>query len=332
RPASEGPPAGRQALEPILARARPEVLVPRATRRRAGVFRRALRREVSRLRDRRRIAAIAILVVTFALGIAGLIARGEAAGADARAYWAGVRIWLAGGDPFHPTGPFLPYIYPPWMLPLFAPWALLPWDVAWFVWRGGMILGLLWTIDWAYRRRPLPTAIATAVLAFPIAANLDTGNVTLFLALMLWAAQFVEGRLAGFLWAIATWMKWIPAPLWLILPPRGRLWGLVWLAIAAVLSLATLPSTVAQISAIFEFGKRPIRLDYLALLWATIPWLWRHPDPLWWLRPSAWPGIRARLARAVEEWVARWRANPEAAADSARREVGLRVRQFLGLA
>ena len=48
---------------------------------------------------------------------AGLIARGEAAGADARAYWAGVRIWLNGGDPYHPTGPFLPYVYAPWMLP-----------------------------------------------------------------------------------------------------------------------------------------------------------------------------------------------------------------------
>ena len=42
---------------------------------------------------------------------------------------------MNGGDPYHPTGPFLPYVYAPWMLPLFAPWALLPWDVAWFVWR-----------------------------------------------------------------------------------------------------------------------------------------------------------------------------------------------------
>ena len=42
-----------------------------------------------------------------------MIARGEAGGADARAYWAGVRIWLNGGDPYHPTGPFLPYVYAP---------------------------------------------------------------------------------------------------------------------------------------------------------------------------------------------------------------------------
>ena len=87
--------------------------VDRATRRRAGVFRRALRREVSRLRDPRRIAAIVLLSLTFALLLSGLIARGEAGGADARAYWAGVRIWLNGGDPYHPTGPFLPYVYAP---------------------------------------------------------------------------------------------------------------------------------------------------------------------------------------------------------------------------
>ena len=103
-----------------------------------------------------------LLIITFGCIAAGLIARGEPAGADARAYWAAVRIWLGGGDPYRPTGPFLPYVYAPWMLPLFAPWALMPWDVAWYVWRGGTILALLWTIHWAYSRRPLPTAIVVA--------------------------------------------------------------------------------------------------------------------------------------------------------------------------
>src|SRR5436305_11232833 len=162
----------------------PRVLLNKPTRRRAGVFRRAIRREVSRLQDRERIAAIVILIVVLGVFTAGLIARGEAAGADARAYWAAVRIWLNGGDPYHPTGPFLPYVYAPWMLPLFDPWAILPWDVAWFAWRGATILVLLWTIHWAYRRRPFATALAAAALSFPIAANIDTGNVTLVLTLL----------------------------------------------------------------------------------------------------------------------------------------------------
>jgi hypothetical protein len=195
------------------------------TRRRAGVYRRAIRREVSRLRDPRHFVAIVLISLVFSLLAAGMIGRGEAAGADARAYWAGVRIWLNGGDPYHPTGPFLPYVYAPWMLPLFAPWALLPWDVAWVVWRVGTILLLLWTVDWAYRRRPLTTALIIVFLAFPVGANLDTGNINLQLTLMLWAAQFSGPRLGGALWALATWMKWVPAIVWPILPRSTRRWG-----------------------------------------------------------------------------------------------------------
>lgn len=248
------------------------------TRRRAGVFRRALRRQASHLRDHRRLVALVLISVIFSLLAAGMIARGDAAGADARAYWAGVRIWLNSGDPYHPTGPFLPYVYAPWMLPLFAPWALLPWDVAWFVWRVATVLLLLWTIHWAYQRRPLATALIVAALAFPFGANLDTGNINLQLTLMLWAAQFAGPRLSGALWALATWMKWIPVLLWPILSSGGRRWGLLWLAIALALSLILLPLTIVQLQVLFGFGGRPIRLDYLVFLWAVIPWLYRWLD------------------------------------------------------
>ena len=275
-------------LKPVAgsARGRGRVIVDlsevldRGTRRRAGVFRRALRREVSRLHDRRRLVAIVLLSLTFALILSGMMARGEAGGADARAYWAGVRIWLNGGDPYHPTGPFLPYVYAPWMLPLFTPWAALPWDVAWFAWRVGTILLLLWTIDWAYRRRPLTTALTVAVLGFPFGANLDTGNINLQLTLMLWAAQFSGPRLGGLLWALATWMKWIPAVHWLILAPRHRLWGVVWLAVSIALSIVTLPLTIIQMQTLFGFGARPIRLDYLVYVWAFVPWWYRRSVPL----------------------------------------------------
>ncbi len=276
-------------------------VVDRGTLRRAGVFRRALRRETSRLRDPRRIVAIVLLSLTFAIILSGLAARGDAGGADARAYWAGVRIWLNGGDPYHPTGPFLPYVYAPWMLPMFAPWAVLPWDVAWFVWRVGTILLLLWTIHWAYRRRPLTTAVLVAILAFPFGANLDTGNINLQLTLMLWAAQFTGPRLGGLLWALATWMKWIPVILWPILSARTRRWGLLWLAISIALSIATLPLTIIQLQTLFGFGARPIRLDYLVYAWALVPWLYRRPDPSTFLRPATWrrwpADLRTRISR-----------------------------------
>ena len=306
-------------------------LIDRPTRRRAGVFRRAIRRETSRLRDRRRIIAVVLLSITFGLVAAGMIARGDAAGADARAYWAGVRIWLNGGDPYHPTGPFLPYVYAPWMLPLFAPWALLPWDVAWFAWRGATILLLLWSIDWAYRRRPLETAIVVAVLAFPIGANLDTGNITLLLALALFGAQFVRPRMAGFLWGLATWMKWAPAPLWLILRPRARLWGLVWLAASVLLSLVTLPLTIVQLKTLFGFDRPAFRLDYLVLLWALVPWLWRQPEPFAWLYPATWRRFAGLLAGRAHGLAGLRRGDSGRPPVTVRREMYARVRAFLGL-
>ena len=281
-------------------------------RRRALVWRRALRHEVSRLHDRRRLLAMTLLIITFGCIAAGLIARGEPAGADARAYWAAVRIWLGGGDPYHPTGPFLPYVYAPWMLPLFAPWALMPWDVAWYVWRGGTILGLLWTIHWAYRRRPLSTAILVALLGFPFGANLDTGNINLPLTLILWAAQFSPPVLAGGLWAVASWMKWVPIVFLAVLRPRARLWGVIFLGLSVVLSLATLPATVSQLEALVGFGRRPLRLDYIVFLWAVVPVLWRRSEPFGWMRRAWW---RTRFDD--------WRAE--------RRSRGRRVRNWLGL-
>jgi hypothetical protein len=266
--------------------------------RRTAVVRRALRHEVNRIRDRRRILAMVLLIITFGCIAAGLVARGEPAGADARAYWAAVRIWLGGGDPYRPTGPFLPYVYAPWMLPLFAPWALMPWDVAWFVWRGGTILALLWTIHGAYSRRPLATAITVTLLGFPFGANLDTGNINLLLTLLLWGAQFTGPVLAGALWAIASWMKWVPIVFLAVLKPRARLWGLGFLLASIALSLATLPGTIAQLTALFGFGRRPLRLDYIVFLWALVPVLWRQPDPFAWLRRSWW---RAHLERSRSE-------------------------------
>ena len=299
--------------------------------RRAGVIRRALRREAVRIREPRRLAAILIVAVLFATILAGMVARGNAAGADAQAYWAAVRIWLEGGDPYHPTGPFLPYVYAPWMLPLFVPWALLPWDVAWFAWRGGTIMLLLWSIRRAYAHRPLPTAIVLALLWLPIGANLDTGNINLLLALALFGAQYSSARTGGMIWGLATWMKWVPAPLWLVLPPRARAWGLAFLALSGLLSLLMLPLTILQLQVLFGFGGRPLRADYLVFIWSAVPWWWRRPDPFAFLHPTVW-GDAFRLRRAQARWfVAAFRAEPRRTVGRTRD--GLRVwgGRFLGL-
>jgi hypothetical protein len=299
--------------------------------RRAGVVRRALRREAARIREPRRLAAMLLLVLLFALALAGMAVRGETAGADAQAYWAAVRIWLEGGDPYHPTGPFLPYVYAPWMLPLFAPWALLPWEVAWFAWRGATILLLLWSIRWAYARRPLPTAILVILLGLPFGGNLDTGNANLVLALALFGAQFTSGRTGGFIWGLATWMKWVPAPLWLVLPARARSWGLVFLALSGLLSLAMLPLTIVQLQVLFGFGERPFRADYLVFIWAAVPWWWRRPDPFAFLRPAWWRAAALGARSRSLGFAAAFRAAPIATARCTRDRAWAWTGRFLGL-
>jgi hypothetical protein len=304
--------------------------VDRPTRRRAGVFRRALRHEFVRIRDPRRLTMMIILGLAGGLVLAGLLARGEAAGADTRAYWAAGRLWLSGGDPYHPSGPFMPYVYSPWMLPLFVPWSTLPWDVAWFVWRGATIIGLLWSVHWAYKRRPMTTAILLVLLAFPLAANLDTGNINLPLALLLFGAQFSGPLMAGLLWMVATTLKWVPAVFWLVISPRARLWGVVWLVLALLLTALTLPQTLVQLQVLFSF-QRPLRVDYLVFVWAIVPWAWRHPEAFRWLIPSTWPGAAQAGAAAARVWRLRWKRSPERTSEALRRVMLARVRTFFGL-
>jgi hypothetical protein len=300
--------------------------------RRTGTVRRAIRRESARLRDRRRIVAMGLLIVVFGLAIAGMFARGDTAGADAQAYWAAVRLWLEGGDPYHPTGPFLPYVYAPWMLPLFIPWAMLPWEVAWFAWRGASLLLLLWSIRWAYARRPLPTAVLVLFLAIPVGANIDTGNINLLLAVALFGAQFVDARVGGLAWGLATWMKWVPAPLWLVLPAKARGWGLVFLLLSLLLSLAMLPLTIIQLQALFGFSHRPIRADYLVFVWSAVPWWWRLADPFAFLRPSAWASAWGRSRSWIGGWWHAWRLAPGPTARRAWARLRLATARLLGVA
>ena len=300
--------------------------------RRAGTVRRALHRETVRMRDRRRIAAMTILTILFGLAMAGMWARGDVAGADARAYWAAVRLWLDGGNPYHPTGPFLPYVYAPWMLPLFLPWAMLPWEVAWFAWRGAGLLLLLWSIRWAYARRPLPTAILLVVLAIPFGANIDTGNIDLLLAVALFGAHFLDDRVGGLVWGLATWMKWVPAVVLPTLPGRARGWGVVWLAVSGLLSLVMLPLTIVQLQALFGFGDRPVRADYLVFVWSIVPWWWRLEHPFAFLHPNAWRAQWAQLRSRTAAWGRAFREAPEPTLVRARDRLGQATARFLGLA
>lgn len=234
----------------------------------------------------RRASWVAIALTLLAI-VASFVVRGPAAGADFEVYWVAARTWLAGGDPYDLPAGVLPYVYAPWGLPLFVPWALLPWDLAFSLWRVMILGGLVVSLAWAARRRPAATAVVFIALAVPIGINLDTGNITLPAALAIFGARFAPPWVAGAMWGAVTGLKWASLPLLLVLGVESRRIGLATLAIAAALSLALWPMTAAQLHTIANL-ERPFPIDYFVLIWAVIPWLWTDPERRRWLDPAAW--------------------------------------------
>jgi hypothetical protein len=278
------------------------------------------------LRDPRRIAAVAILAICGAAIAVWIVARGDLVGADARAYWGGVRLWLGGGDPLDPPPPYMPYVYWSWSLPLLAPWAALPWETAWFVYRVVNIVVFVWSLAWAYRQHPLATALLALLITPALAATLDTGNITLLCAMGVWAAHFVGPRLGGLLWALAAALKWFPALLFLILPPKARLWGIAWAALFVVLTLATWPDARRQLDLVLGY-PRPLRVDYLLLVWAAVPWLWAHAQ---WFEWRGWADRVASTREQVRATLADWWRSPRRFG-TAREATVREARAFLGL-
>jgi hypothetical protein len=130
-----------------------------------------------------------------------------------------------------------------------------------------------------------------AALAPSLGANLDTGNVNILIALGIWVAWFSGPRLGGLMWALGTGLKWIPAPLLLFVPRRAWPSGLAIVAVMALLTLATWPEVVRQADIVANY-PRPVRIDYLILIWAAVPWLWARPWPPrltreWWFSERA---------------------------------------------
>jgi hypothetical protein len=249
-----------------------------------------------RLPDPQRVAGAVLIGLVVGIMAATLHVHAAAAGSDAYAYWYGVHVWLAGGDPYQIVSSALPWHYPPWLLPAFLPWALLPWDLAWPMWQLTTVVGLLVTGAWAFHRRPVATALVAVALSVPIGIAIDTGNVVLICAFALWAAQLVGGRVGGLLWAVVTAIKWFPLGFWFVLRRDSRASGLLFLAVGIVLSLATWQWTSELVASVGLTGiphsgsLAALRLDHLAILWAATPWLWRSALP--WLQARIPPDAR----------------------------------------
>lgn len=244
-----------------------------------------------------RSASIAVIGLAL-LGLAMSVAiRGDAAGSDFAAYRAAAAQWLAGRDPYDPPAGVLPYVYAPWGLPLFVPWAALPEGLSFALWRGCTALGLLATLVWATRRRPMSTAAVFVALSIPIGINLDTGNLTLPLALVIFGSRLVSAPAAGIAWGAATALKWATLPLGIVLGSSARRWGLAALGVGILAHLVLWPMTLDQLRTIASL-ERPFPIDYLVLTWAAVPWLWTDPNRRRWLRPATW----ARAGRRYLPW------------------------------
>ena len=126
-------------------------------------------------------------------------------------------------------------------------------------------------------------------------------------------------------------MKWVPAVLWFVLPPRARGWGLVFLALSGLLSLVMLPLTIIQLQVLFGFGNRPIRADYLVFIWSAVPWWWRRADPFAFLRPAWWRGRRGVAGGPGRRFLAAFRADPRGTTRARAGRLRTRGMRFLGL-
>jgi hypothetical protein len=140
------------------------------------------------LDQRGRIDKGIVVVLALVVGLA-VVSRAL----EVRTYWpAGVDLeiplraaarWAVGGQPYQASsmfvqsGPDLPYLYPPYLLPLLAPIASLPRDAVIDLWLAGCLLVSVWTC----RRLAIPWPAVPFVLAWPpFLEGLITGNVQVF--------------------------------------------------------------------------------------------------------------------------------------------------------
>ena len=127
------------------------------------------------LPGRQTIAAVALPLL--AISVAILVWHTHGYHIDLEVYRIGVQTWLAGGDMYGPlpptiSGMALPFIYPPFAAMLLAPFAFLPWTVAWVL-LFALSLGSLAATLYVAARQAWPDggpggALSVAALALPL--------------------------------------------------------------------------------------------------------------------------------------------------------------------
>lgn len=188
--------------------------------------------------------------------------------------------WSVGAPVYPPSamqvasGPDLPYLYPPFLLPLLSPIASLPRDVVLDVWLGLCVLTAVWTC----RRLGIPWIAVPCLLIWPpFGEGLVVGNVQILLFAAFVAVFYKPGDGApeqrelrpgedlpnGILAALVGALKVVQVLPLLYLARRRFRAAFLGVAVLGVAVLATLPLT-----------GLPIYGDWLAQLQ-------RASDPAW---------------------------------------------------
>jgi glycosyl transferase family 87 len=184
-----------------------------------------------------------LVVFGLALFAAAGILASRPLGYDFAAYWNGARHLLEGA-PLYPAagaqgGVFLgfgEFLYEPLVAVAFIPLALLPFEVAAWLWTGLLVvlataLGTVLVLP--FRSALRPWAAAAYALFFPLLADITLGNLNLVTVVLALAAWNLRGRprAAGAVLAAAIGLKLLPVAL-LLFYAAARRWRIVGWSVA----------------------------------------------------------------------------------------------------
>ena len=223
----------------------------------------------SLLQDRRRLLAIAFVLVASALlfeFMAAYFTRGVIPG-DATVYLAGGER-LNAGHPLYSLSPgdrevglkppfwTVPLLSPPLIAVIFRPLALFPPDIGAYIWWAGCLAAWAWILFTFVRRQPILTSLAVIALVVPLTYEIGVGNVNVFLmlgAILAWKWT-TEGRdeRAGAVTALSVLLKVSPVVIawWLF---TQRRWRAVRAGLIAGVVFAAISILGAGLDAHFKF-------------------------------------------------------------------------------